>query len=1060
MHTSPHIRLLGGFSLAFNGVAIRSLNTPRLQSLLAYLLLNSGRPQSRQQIAFLLWPETSEAQAQTNLRQLVHRLRVAVPELEPYILVSNRTLEWNSTKLITFDVSEFGIMLAQAHRLADGPFADRLRLFESAVELYGGDLLPGLYDEWLVPERESLRQKYIDTLEALATELGQQGRHQDGLAYAERLRKSDPLRESTYRTLMDLCVAMKDYSGAARYYQECTAILERELGVQPGPTTQAKYRHALAMAAESQPDYSREEVEIERKRKSTTRALSNLPAQPNSFIGRLPELVVINSLLRQDVVRLLTLTGAPGVGKTRLALQAAAGLITQFSDGVFLIPLAPVSDPALIGPLVAHALEVNEAASGPVERSVIEWVGDKKLLLVLDNFEHLLEAGALVSSLLANCPNLKALVTSREKLQIYGEHEFAVPPLEMPQSDEIAEMTVDWLSEFAAIRLFWERARAVKHDFMLSPAIMAQVVAICRKLDGLPLAIELAASRVKQLPPQALLQRLDQRLNALTVGPRDLPMRHRTLRAAIEWSYDLLQLNEQRLFLWLGVFAGGSTLEAVEAVCGGLQHSGTNIELVDALESLVSKNLVRREEGSDGEGRFVMLETVREYAIEQLQAATELAEMRKRHAYFFLGMAEKAEHELAGPDQHLWLKYLEVEHGNFRGAIQWSLQAVEITTALQLTGALLTFWERRAYLVEGREWAEKALAMCDEHGEPEKESNTDPAALRAKVLTGLSLLAQRQGDNKAARGFITESLELYQALHDKHGIANALNNLGLVAADQFELSEARDYYERSLALRRELGDKRGIALSLHNLGILYNRQGEYEAARKLHNESLMFHREVGDQWGIASALYMLADLAANQWEDYSLASDYFSESLEIYRILESKWAIAWVLCEMGTLARYQEDYKRARSFYDESLLIFKHILSKPGMAFVYIGLGKISLRQGEQPESRSYFSQGLSLLYEMGNTRGILDSIVGLARLLAEQKLFYRAGLLLGWAQRIFENPDIVLDSADMHLFSVTLSVVRSHLDEKTWDEARAHGRQMTNEEVLAEALRESSPET
>ena len=535
----------------------------------------------------------------------------------------------------------------------------------------------------------------------------------------------------------------------------------------------------------------------------------NLPVQPTALIGRERELDALRDLLLREEVRLLTLTGPGGTGKTRLGLQLAADLLDHFEDGACFVPLAPISDPSLVASTVAQTLGIREVGGGPILDSLKDYLRDKNLLLLLDNFEQILPAAPLVADLPGACPGLKVLVTSRATLHLRGEKEFPVPPLALPDPERLPP--VEALSQYASVALFAERARDVKGDFGLTDDNAPAVAEICHRLDGLPLAIELAASRIKLLAPAAMLARLERRLPLLTGGARDLPARQQTLRDTMAWSYDLLDEAEQRLFRRLAVFMGGCPLDAAEAVCNAEGDLG--LDVLDGLGALVEQSLARQLKGADGEPRFRMLETVREYGLEQLEASGELGQTRQAHAEHYLALAEAAEPELRGPEQAGWLARLEAEHDNLRAALEWAVERDAGELGARLGAALWRFWSVRGYLTEGRARLGGVLARAGPSVGP---------ATRARVLDGLAHLTRLQGDYRVARALC----------------------------------------EQSLAIRRELGDRRGIATSLHDLGMVAYERGDYRAARALYEESLAILRELGYRSRIATALESFARLAA------------------------------------------------------------------------------------------------------------------------------------------------------------------------------------------------------
>jgi predicted ATPase/class 3 adenylate cyclase len=579
----------------------------------------------------------------------------------------------------------------------------------------------------------------------------------------------------------------------------------------------------------------------------------NLPEQPTPLLGRDREVATVRALLLREDVRLVTLTGPGGMGKTRLGLQVAAELSDRFDDGVFFVALAPIADPGLVVPTFAQTLGLRESGARSAMESLQAYLARKQVLLLLDNFEQVVAMAPAVAELLAACPRLKALVTSRQTLRLRGEHEFPVPPLELPEAPD----NLQTLSQCAASALFIERALAVQPDFSVTQADAHAVAEICRRLDGLPLAIELAAARVKLLSPQAMLARLSRRLDLLTDGPRDLPFRQQTLRDTIGWSYDLLAPGEQTLFRRLAVFSGGWSLEAAEAVCpvGG----GEGIGVLEGLGSLVDKSLVRRNVvGPQREPRFSMLETIREYGLEQLGASGEAEALRRAHAAYYLALAEEAAPYLTGSEQSIWLERLERDHDNLRAALGWARDRGDVALGLRLAGALWRFWYTRGYLSEGRGWLEDMLTLS--------ERTDDPAigSMRTKALYGAATLASTQNDFNRALVLWEASLALSREVGDKAVAASALNALGLTALQRGDMERAATLFAESLTLAREVGEPWGIARTLLSLGQTAYVQGDYARARALFEECLLLMRRAGSMSHSAVALLYLGHVAREQ----------------------------------------------------------------------------------------------------------------------------------------------------------------------------------------------------
>jgi predicted ATPase len=636
--------------------------------------------------------------------------------------------------------------------------------------------------------------------------------------------------------------------------------------------------------------------------KAVDTAANNLPVQLTSFIGREREMAEVKGLL--STARLVTLTGPGGSGKTRLALEVAGELLAEYADGVWWVEHDALQDSALVPQAVATVLGVREEPGRSLTETLTDYLQPRQVLLVLDNCEHLVEACAtLADTLLRSCPNLSILATSQEVLRLSGGREFPVPPLALPDPDEA--LPVEVLSQYEAVELFIQRAQAARPNFVLDQTNASAVTDICVRLDGLPLAIELAAARIKLLSPQAILARLEDRFKLLRGGARDLPARQRALRATIDWSHDLLDEDEQTLFRRLAVFIGGRTLEGVEAVCSGIEEDDRlaplQIDVLDGLASLVDKSLIQQEEGVDGEPRFTMLVTIHQYAAERLEESGEAEALRRRHAEYFLALAEEAEPELTGPEQAAWLERLEEEHDNLRAALRWAEESGEAETGLRLGGALWRFWDVRGHYSEGRERLAALLALSGASGR---------MAARAKALNGAGNLAWSQSDYAAARSLHEEGLTIRRELGDKRDIALSLNSLGIVARRQGDYAAARSLLEKSLAIERELGNKRGIAMSLNNLGLVAASQDDYAAARSFYEESLTIRRELGDKQGIANSLGNLGEVARDQG-DYTAARSLHEESLAICRELGDKLGIAYLLEGFVALAAAQGQPGRA-----------------------------------------------------------------------------------------------------------------------------------------------------
>jgi predicted ATPase/class 3 adenylate cyclase len=622
---------------------------------------------------------------------------------------------------------------------------------------------------------------------------------------------------------------------------------------------------------------------------------SNLPIQRTSFVGREREVARVKELLRGP--GLLTLTGAGGSGKTRLALQVARELLDDYPDGVFFVELAPITDPRLVPSTIADSVGARAEGARPVLDTLRDHVRDREMLLVVDNFEQVLEAASVVADLLAAAPRLRILVTSREPLHVTGEQELAVPPMDVPDTGQPS--APEELMRYEAMALFMQRARAVNPGFRVTEANVATVVELCRRLDGLPLAIELAASRVKLLSPQAILERLEHRLKLLTGGPVDLPARQRTLREAIGWSYELLDETERALFGRLSVFAGGWTLEAAEAVANPAAELGR--DALEVLGSLVDKSLAMRSPTASDVVRFGMLETIREFGVEQLELAGEAEATRDRHASYFLEAAEGAEPYLRGLQQKRWLDGLELEHDNLRAALRRGMDAGYAQLGLRLVGALWRFWHLHGHLAEGRRWAEEVLAL------PAASGRT---AERAKALTALGGLTYWQEDVPATRRAYEEALAIARELGHRSAEAEGNYNLAYVPAYEGDMATAVAMFEESRVAFEELGIRRGVADVLWILGIAARLEGDLSRSRTLAEESLRLHRQAGDLFGATDALHTLGRTALAQ-KDLDTAASSFLQALDNDEQVGNRTGMAIVMDNLAAKASAEGQHLRA-----------------------------------------------------------------------------------------------------------------------------------------------------
>jgi predicted ATPase/DNA-binding SARP family transcriptional activator/DNA-binding CsgD family transcriptional regulator len=986
--------LLGGFRVSVGARTIGEdeWRLRKAANLLKLLVLSPGHRLNREVVMELLWPDLGMRSAANNLRGVLHAARRT---LEPATATPSRYLRLLGEELVLcpdgplwVDVDAFA-EAAQTARYSREPAA-----YRAAIELYTGELLPeDRYEDWAEERRRELRTTCLILLLELAGLYEERREYDRAIEALRRVVAEEPASGEAHAGLMRLYALSGRRGEALRQYGLLEEVLRRELGAEPEAGVRHLRGEILAgRFPENQPEDRPSDYVPDTD-------AHNLPLARDSFVGREHDVVEIKRLL--SMTGLLTLTGTGGSGKTRLAMEVARDLAFAYPDGAWLVELAPLSEGALIPQAIASTLGIREESDRPLTATLADVLRTKRALLLLDNCEHLIESAAhLVDTLLTSCPSLRVLATSREPLGVAGEMNWQVPPLPVPRTDRLP---AEELTRYESVRLFLDRTRMRLPTFEITSANTSAVAEVCRKLDGIPLAIELATARMTALAIEQVAEMLEDSLKLLTGGARTASPRQQTMRATLQWSHDLLPEEEKMLFRRLSVFAGGWTLEAAESV--GAEDGIERSDISGLLGKLVDKSLVVAE--PEGTPRYRMLEPIRQYAREKLEESGEVSVVRYRHAHFFVLLAEEAEPELTGARHRIWLDRVEAELDNLRYALGWSFEDGEPEVGLRLAGALFWFCRLRGHYSEGREWLEQALAR-----------NADaPAPLRAKALTAAGVLVFLQCEYGLATTRLEEGLSLWRELGDERGIASTLQDLGSVAREQARYARAKALHEESLSVWRGLEDEGGIASSLHRLGIVAWLSEDYERARALFTEVQGLSRKLGNEKGSPGALMYLGAVAQSLGE-LALSEALLKESLSLDREAGIKEGIAWSLNQLGIVAYRRGDLEDARELLRESLKVHHDLGDRWRAASVLEGLAEVACTQGD----------------------------------------FERAVCLFGAAEALRETIGTPVPPCERSDRDSNMAVARAGLDAAAWEAAWEKGQAMSLGEVVRYALGPTEP--
>lgn len=1003
--TGMRVRMLGGFQVIVEEYVVPSAEwrRRRAKNLVALLALTPGHTLHRDQILDAFWPDATPQSAANSLYQTLHiARRILCPQDRRcgYLELRAEMLRLSTGEPPWIDTEAFEKAAKQAQQ-STAPAQ-----YLAALNLYTGELLPqDLYEEWAERPRDRLQRTYLALLMDLARLHETREEHAPAIEALRRVVEANPLEEKAHTGLMRLYARAGQREAALAQYSALARVLREKLGTEPLAEHIQLYQDIQAGRVPVQPEMAEHlasEVASRDEEPVVQEPPTNLPVQLTSFVGRDREKAEYLALLRTH--RLITLTGPGGCGKTRLALEIAVSAHGSYRDGIWLVELANLNDPALIPQAIATALGVRDSPGQPPLDALLAALHTRQLLLILDNCEHLIDASARMGQmLLQHCPSLHLLTTSREPLHIPGEITCLVPSLTLPNPNVPHAEPPEKLLAYESVRLFRDRAQAVLPSFQVTGENAAAIVKICHQLDGIPLALELAATRLRALSAEQVATRLNDAFSLLLGGSRTALTRQQTLRATLDWSHDLLSDAERAVFRRLAIFAGGFTLEAVGAICYPEPDSHSALE---TFTQLVDKSLVVVERPMS---RYRLLETIRQYALEHLLASGEESEIRVRHRDWYLALAEHADAGLRGQLQGEWLARVSPEHDNWRAVLRRTLRNGEIEEGLRVAGALWRFWYMRGHLREGRRWLEELITRAEDlarTGTP-----VAPTAL-ATALNGAGALADTMGEPRRAVELHEKSLAIRRVLGDKAAIASTLNDLANALSIAGEYSRATAGYEEGLALNRELGNEWGIALLLGNLGTCTSEQGRYEQAAAMFEEVYSLFTRVGGTREIAYALNDLGDVSFR----------------------------------LGRL-------DVAREHFERGLALFREQDDTQSIALVQLGLGHVLRAAGDASGAARHYAESLSLCNDVGDLRDAMSDLEGIAGVLTDIGHHERAAVLFAAASNARARLALPRPPSDRARIEQDEATIRHTLGVEAFQAAWALGQAMATDEGIAYAL-------
>ena len=931
------IELLGHFHLSYGGETVNTISAPKRQLLLAYLLLHPDAALSRRRLAVHFWPDSIGSQALTNLRKQLHHLRRELPQSDQFLQIDPHTVQWCADAPYSLDVDRFEEAIAQAAEAGDDAATARARL-EEAVAYYQGDLLPGSYAEWLYNRRARLRRQYLEALERLLVLLAEQSALAAAVRYGRRLLAEAPLRERAYRRLMRLHARQGDRARAVEVYQACVEVLQQKLNTLPSRATRRVYERDVLKAEP---------------------ARHNLPARPRPLIGRKQELAEIGARLGRSDCRLLTLVGPPGVGKSRLALAAARGAVGRFLHGITFIPLAPLSAPGLLPATIADALGLKQASEA-TRAQLLAYLEGREMLLLLDNFEHLMAAVDLLDEILSRAPGVQLLVTSRQRLNLQWEWLLVLDGLACPAGPETEEPR-----QFAAVQLFSHQARRLRPDAPLDEAELRCAAEICRLVAGNPLAILLATAAVGSRSCPEIAAQIRHNMATLKAPWHDVPERHRSLYAAVAHSWSLLSPAEQQVFAGLSVFRGGFREAAAQEVAGAAGP---------VLAALVEKSLLQHTHAE----RYDLHEMVRQFAAAKLGERTAAqAAVHEAYASYYAAFLQRMERQLRGEGQRQALQRVAEELDNVRLAWHRAVAEADAARIRQAGDGLFLFYEMQTRYREAREMFAAAAAALEEAGGKEGEALALSLVYRGWFISYLGNVEKGTALMRRGRALARKSGDgLHEAMADY--------GLGIAAYAGGALVEAERLFRAALAFFREAGYRASSAHALNYCGSIAERRGEPDRAEQLHKESLSLHEAVGDEWGIGRTFFHLGEVAA-QRGDFQQAREWLDRSLEILRRFEDDRGVIFALILLAESRRQTGRVARAREAITEAVAVSVELGEKNLQVRSRRNLAEICLEMNETQQAKAQLQQALALAADGAAQPRLADLLVTFARLFLGQ---------------------------------------------------------------------------